>query len=206
MLAPASPSPAFWFALSALCLACSESEGASVGTARPDASALPPKPVEVQPGFFTVQGEPLRLLADGDDLPVRLASQGGYAAFAGARVAGMPPGAVHMTAELIDPTTEQILVSDTRVVKLEPTPDASEKVEPPSEDNSNFLHLVACPNYGERMVHGLEWRLVVRVDDDEYVGAASVNVVPRCTYGSRFWQCLCECQPGYVFGKCGAPH
>ncbi|MBK7582398.1 MAG: hypothetical protein IPI67_19630 [Myxococcales bacterium] len=75
-------------------------------------------------------------------------------------------------------------------------------MEPPFED-TNFLHLVACPNYGERGAWA-QWRLVVRMDDASTIGAASVNVVPRCTYGSSGGACVVP--PGYVFGKCGAPH
>lgn len=169
----------------------------------PDAAPAPPEPVVVRPGFFTVEGEPLQLLEDGDTVPVRLAAQGGYAMFVGARIADLPPAPIRLAAELIDPSTNQALVSDSRVVELLSVPDG---VEPDPQTNYNFLHLVACPNYGTRMVHGLDWTLKVSVDDPRYTGSASVTVVPKCNPGSRYLRCLCECEEGYVYAKCGALH
>jgi hypothetical protein len=169
----------------------------------PDAAPLPPQAVVLLPGFFTYEGEPLQLLEDGDPVPVRLAAQGGYAMFAGARILDLEPSPVRMGAALIDPTTDETLVSDTRTIETLAVPAG---IEPDPQSNANFLHLVACPNYGTRMVHGLDWTLKIWMDDPRYEGSVTVRVVPKCNPGSRFLKCLCECEPGYYFAKCGAAH
>lgn len=191
-----------------LLAACSEpgaSGSAELGRAA-DAAVVPPEPVELEAGFFTVEGEALTLLADGDQLPVRIAAQGGYAAYAGARIRGLEAESARVVAELVDPTSGEVLVSDSRTLKLVADADRPDQVEPPGEDSANFLHLLACPNYGDRMVHGLPWTLSVRMDDPRWVGSTSVTVVPFCAPGSRFLTCVCECEPGYVFAKCGSVH
>lgn len=186
-------------------VACSDP---SVSLSPVSADSGPPMPVavELRPGYFTFEGEPMKLLSAGAVLPVRLASQGGYAAFVGARVIGPLPGPVGMVAELIDPTTGEVLVSNARKVRLQAAPGGAEGVQPGPDDSADFLHLVACPNYGTRMVHGLPWKLALRMDDPRFTGEATIAVVPTCMQGSRYLRCVCECEPGYVFAKCGAPH
>ncbi len=195
------------FGALAQCIAVACSDPA-VSTPPPDHDSGPPAPVavELRPGYFTFEGEPMKLLSAGAVLPVRLASQGGYAAFVGARVIGPQPGPAGMVAELIDPTTGEVLVSNARKVRLQAAPGGAEGVQPGPDDSADFLHLVACPNYGTRMVHGLPWELALRMDDPRFTGEATIAVVPTCMQGSRYLRCVCECEPGYVFAKCGAPH
>lgn len=185
--------------------ACSEADESSP-SAEADGGPKAPVAVELRAGYFTYEGEPLKPLEPGGVLPVRLASQGGYAAFVGARVTGLGPGPVGMAAELTDPATGALLVADARTVRLDPAADGAPGVEPSGEDAADFLHLVACPNYGKRMVHGLEWKLTLRMDDPRWTGETAIVVVPTCAAGSRYLRCVCECEPDYFFAKCGAPH
>lgn len=171
------------------------------------ATAWPP--VVVQAGYFLAEGSPITLVSDGDPVAVRFASQGGYAMFVGARVRGLDPGPVRIATELVNPEDGEALVSDARDVRFVPSLAEAGAVEPDSESSADFSHLVPCPNYGARPVHGIPWALRVQVSDPEAAqrsGAISVSVIPTCSAGSRYAQCLCQCQPDYVLGKCGAEH
>lgn len=168
-----------------------------------------PVPLMLRPGYYIGETDTIQFLFDGDELPVRLATQGGFASFVGARVDGLEPGAAEITAELVNPDTSKAFVTDTRMVELLKSPDGSGEVEPDASSTSNFSHLLVCPNYEARPVHGLEWILNLRMNDPSaknHEGSASVRVIPTCMPGFRYEQCVCECEPFYVFEKCGAPH
>jgi hypothetical protein len=200
--------PKWWVSAALLALGCSEPRAESSSVAEPDAAVSRAfRAISVTPGFYTAESQPLQLLADGDDVSIRLASQGGYVMFIGARVNGLEPGPGRLQAELINPETGEVFVSDSRVVQLVVSPDGSGDVEPDSRSASQFAHLLACPNYELRPVHGLDWLLVVRAGPpDGRLGRAVRTVRPICAAGPRYENCVCECQPEYFFGKCGAPH
>jgi hypothetical protein len=189
--------------------ACSDSD--PVASAVPEAGpALPGRPtwLTIEPGFYTGESEPFQPLSDGDPVMIRLASQGGYVMFIGGRTDGLQPGFALAEAELINPDTGEVFVSDSRTVQFVSDEDGTGAVEPEAESASQFLHLLPCPNYELRVVHGLKWVLTVaiRALDGSSVGQATRTVVPTCAPGPRYENCVCECQPEYFFGKCGAPH
>jgi hypothetical protein len=190
--------------------ACTESTDGE-GSFEPDAPGLARgwEPVELQPGYYTAETLPLNPVRDGDPVTVRFASQGGYAIFAGARVFGLRAGRGELASALVNPEDGVALVADARDIELVPSADGSGAVEPDFQSSANFSHLVPCPNYGARPVHGVEWLLRVTLRDPELVGragSAEVRVVPLCAPGSRYQNCRCACEPDYVLGKCGAEH
>lgn len=189
-------------------MACS-SEPADDSAAPDGATDVTPlAPLSVDPGFYLYESAPIQLLADGDPVTIRLASQGGYVMFVGARVGGLEPGFARLAAELVNPETNEVFVSDSRTVQFVAATDGSDAVEPDARDVSQFAHLLPCPNYGFRTVHGLPWLLNVTVGEPGVTssGSSARTVIPMCAEGPRYENCVCECQPEYFFGKCGAPH
>ncbi len=195
------------FAFSLLANGCAEHPDESAEDA-PDA-AKSYGPVLLRPGYYVAETLPIVLVSDGDSVAVRFAAQGGYAMFVGARVSGLDLGPARIASELVNPEDGKALVADARLVELVATTDGSGEVEPDFQSSANFSHLVPCPNYGDRPVHGVEWLLNLKMSDpkiDERSASVSVKVIPTCAQGSRYLKCLCECEPGYVYAKCGAQH
>lgn len=166
-------------------------------------------PVTLRPGYYNAETLPIVMLADGDPATVRFASQGGYAMFVGARASGLDAGPALVRSELVNPEDGVALVSDARPVELIPSSDGSGDVEPDNQSSASFSHLVTCPNYSSRPLNGVEWILNVTLSDPlaaERSGTSSVRVLPTCAPGSRYLNCLCQCEPSYYLGKCGAEH
>ena len=188
--------------------ACSPDERDPSRATDGSADVGPAVELTVRPGFYIAQTMPIELLEDGDPVTVRLASQGGYVMYIGARVQGLAPGKARLSAALVDPESGEPFVWDERSVELVASPDGSASVEPDARSVSQFAHLLPCPNYEFRPVHGWEWLLEVEVSDPVTgsFGASSTIVVPTCAAGPRYENCVCECQPQYYFGKCGLPH
>lgn len=183
--------------------ACTEQLGEHAGTG----GATTWGPVTVRPGYYEAETLPITLVSDGDPVMLRFAPQGGFAMFVGARVSGLDAGPAEVASELVNPDDGVALVFDARSVELIPSTDASGDVEPDPQSSVNFSHLVPCPNYSSRAVQGVEWLLNLSMADpraEARSGTSSVRVLPTCAPGPRYLQCVCECEPGYSFAKCGA--
>lgn len=166
-------------------------------------------PIVLRPGFYVAEGDVIQLLEDGDEVPVRLATQGGFAMFFGARATGLTPGGVDVRSELINPDNAALFLADSRNIQTVAVPDEGGAIEPDSTSTSNFSHLLPCPNYEERAIEGVDWILRFEMSDPAnpaHKGEATVTIRPKCLPGPRYEQCVCECKPLYVFEKCGAPH
>lgn len=151
-------------------------------------------PVLLRPGYYQAETFPSTLVSDGEPITVRFASQGGYAMFVGARASGLEPGTARVASELVDPEDGRALVFDGRMIEVVESADGSGDVEPDFQSSSNFSHLVPCPNYGTRPVHGVEWILGLKMGDskvDARTGSVSVKVIPSCAEDSRYLNCLC---------------
>jgi hypothetical protein len=142
----------------------------------------------------------LRTLADGDDVPLILAPQGGFVLLAGARARNLAAGAVQLTGWLRDPSSDRVLGLESRPSELVELADGWASMARP-EIFGTFSNISACPSADlEHDVHDQPWLLSLRVEDCAGRSVESqVRVTPRCPleYADV---CTCECDTDYLLG------
>jgi hypothetical protein len=145
-------------------------------------------------------------LADGAEVPLVLAPQGGNIIVVGARARNLV-SLVLVTAWLHDEATGEDYGLEPRPARLVETADGWGEPEDPVS-SANYAHVAACPAAGlPRDVHDQRWTLVLEVED--CLGAkaeAQVVATPRCLDPEEQGRCDCECSRGYsTADSCGGP-
>lgn len=165
-------------------------------------------PLDVLPGDFMGENQPLKMLSAGDAIQLVAAPQGGHVIHVGARVRGLGSDTVNLRSRLRDPATNAIEMEEARDVVMRPVPGQPEWMEPDLRSVSQVTHIPACPNYDDAVLLGAPWTLEVIIDEIEGpgLGTARVDVKPACAQAEDTAQarCKCECEPKYVLGKCAA--
>jgi hypothetical protein len=149
--------------------------------------------------------EPLQLLGqsdlvplvDGTDAPLSFAVQGGEVFYVAARVRGLgDSGFVVATGRLVDPDTGSVQTAQTRTIELVPDPSDPTAMIPNTDGRSHVVHLVVCPNYAERDIMGLPWRLEIEMREayGDRSGACAVTITPICPVSAPEFVALCECE------------
>ncbi|MCC6668348.1 MAG: hypothetical protein IT375_31680 [Polyangiaceae bacterium] len=164
--------------------------------------------LDVLPGDFVAENEPLKMLSAGDPIQLVPAPQGGHVIHVGARVRGLGSDTVNIRSRLRDPKTNAIEMEEARDIVMRPVDGQPEWMEPDLRSVSQVTHIPACPNYDAVVLLGATWTLEVIIDEIEGpgLGTARVDVSPACSQadGPAKAQCQCECEPNYVLGKCAA--
>jgi hypothetical protein len=169
--------------------------------------------LELAPGHFTEEGQPLTPLSSGDAVSLAQATQGGQVLYVASRVRGLPeePDAVvvvQIEAFARDPTSGAELAHDLRTIRMLPVPGEPGVMQPELRSRSQVAHLVLCPNYETRDLIGAEWLVELTIEEFDVEcpkrGAAELLVVPNCDGRTPENQalCECECEANYTPGKC----
>lgn len=197
---------AAWLALG-LCFltsAACKSESDPQPKPKPDVVVV----LDVLPGDFVAEKQPMKMLADGDSVKLVAAPQGGHVIHVGARVRGLASDTVNIRTRLRDPKSDAIQIEEARDVVMRPVDGQPGWMEPDLRSVSQVTHIPACPNYDAVLLLDSPWTLEVIIDEIEGpgLGSARVEVEPACeqSEGDAVARCKCECEPNYVLGKCAA--
>ncbi len=172
-----------------------------------------PKPdvvvvLDVLPGDFVAEKQPMKMLVDGDSVKLVAAPQGGHVIHVGARVRGLASDTVNIRTRLRNPKSDAIQIEEARDVVMRPVDGQPEWMEPDLRSVSQVTHIPACPNYDAVVLLDAPWILEVIIDeiDGPGLGSARIEVKPACEQSdaSAEARCQCECEPDYVLGKCAA--
>lgn len=181
--------------LLALALACS--------SPAEERTSTPGVGIEVFPGWYASFDEPILLLEDGGDLPLRMAPQGGHWAFVSARVRGFSGDAMSVGARLLDAKTGELLFAERRSGGVIVSPNDPSAVEPELDLRGAIVHIPVCPMEVPPGLFARALRLEIDIGGAEE-GSATLTVTPSCSAGSPGEQavCACECAADYDPGKC----
>lgn len=180
------------------------------GCASPSSGPAPAPPVDagalsVAPGIFTVEGEPMKLVADGDTVSLWNATQGGHVLLVGARVSGLSGTVATLRGRLRDPATDAIVAEESRTVALVPAGDGSGALVPDDTLRSQVANIAVCPDAnGRDMQTPYVLELIVTDTYDGRSASVRRSVTPSCLGVPSFdlERCTCECAAGFVLGKC----
>jgi hypothetical protein len=145
-------------------------------------------------------------LADGGEVPLLFAPQGGFVLFVGARARNIDGCTLSASSALVDPATSAVLTFERRPVTLAPTADGW--LEPSHPDQlSNYSNLPACPLAGlTQAIDGVSYELQLQVlDGMNRMAQKTVTVTPTCAEPVHASQCQCQCAAGYVLGSACPP-
>ncbi len=159
----------------------------------------------VFPADFVAEDTPMTMLADGDGVQLFAAPQGGHVLHIAAKVQGMAGQIANIRARIRDSDTDEIVTQEARDVVWKPVPGEPESKQPDIRSISQVTHVPACPNYGALDIVDRAWtlELVITGVDVPGSGESTLSVVPKCLEsGGDHAFCQCECQAGYVLGKC----
>lgn len=182
-------------------VACSSSDGDGSGAAGPG-GAGPACPLVgqadsemvVRAAMHDVDGA-IRLLEDGDSVPLLLPPQGGRVLLVGVEAEHLVPCGVRLEATIRDPDggAER---TDTRLVDLMADGARARSVD---GDATTVSHVPMCPNqWTDGDLYGRPLELTISVTDAEgRTGATSLSVVPECAEPEHEAECTCFCSAGY---------
>jgi hypothetical protein len=165
-------------------------------------------PLELLPGQFIAEAQPLLQLHDGDQPLFAQASQGGQVLMVGAEVFGLSTDIVRIEASFREPGADEPLVRDVRTILMLPIAGREGWMQPQLLSRSQVAHLVPCPNYGARAILGEPWLLEMGVResgvDCPREGKVTLTISPTCEgrTGDDLARCECDCQPNYIPGAC----
>ncbi|HEV8247667.1 MAG TPA: hypothetical protein VGP93_17955 [Polyangiaceae bacterium] len=164
--------------------------------------------LEVRPFMFTPIDQPTLLLHDGDPIELYAAPQGGHVITAGAQVRGLDSDFIEIRGQVRDPETGLLVTEGVRTVVMAPVDGEPEWTETDRRSRSQMAHMALCPRYEDKPIEGNPYELTISVTElyaDDSTGSATVSIVPTCmqTDPSALAQCQCECEGGYILGKCG---
>jgi hypothetical protein len=171
--------------------------------------AAPPTALEVDPGYYLALESGFVPLAEGGDLELVQAPQGGHVAFVGARIRHAKSPTATFIVSVLDPSTGEVVMHDKREGPIAPTPDLPGWSEADPDARGAINHLVACP-VEHTQLFGEHWLLRVEVIEEGgggLTGQATVGVNVSCAPISEYQKtyCECECELGYVPGTCDLP-
>jgi len=171
-----------------------------------DAGPDGPVTLDVYPGDFVEEDLPMKMLADGDEVKLVSAPQGGHVVHIGARVRGLKTDVVNIRARIRDPQTNAIQVEEARDIVMKPVAGEPDLMEPDPRSVSQVTHIPTCPNYDAYDLVDQSWTLEVLIDEvaGPGVGSATLGIKLTCQQAdaSSKAQCHCECEANYVLGKC----
>jgi hypothetical protein len=161
----------------------------------------PSRPIEFEVVFRNAQGEMVPL-ADGGEVPLLLAPQGGRVMFVGVRARNLDGCPVEITTSLRDVCNDEVVSLEQRPVRLAPTGDGWLAPFQPAELD-NYSNLPACPAAAlVRDIADQPYQLSIRLFDK--LGREvrkTLRVVPTCGEPDQLQQCRCECSADYRLGE-----
>jgi hypothetical protein len=173
-----------------------------------DGGSVEPVALTLYPGDFVAEDAPLSMLSEGDPVALVAAPQGGHVIHVAPKVRGMTRNIANLRVRVRDPGTNLIQVEEARDVVWKPVPGEPDLMQPDLASVTQVSHVPACPDYDARSIVDTPWNLelIVKEVDGPGTGSVTIGVVPSClqTDPGDQQQCVCECEAGYVLGKCGA--
>jgi hypothetical protein len=168
--------------------------------------ACDPGPVEIEvtPTQYNAMRQVQTALLPGDDLDLVRPPQGGFVLFIGVRVRGLEEATVELESQLLDGGV--VATSDRRTVRLIPMAEDVRLYQPDLTVFTNVNHVPMCPSQSavDRFDRPFRLRQTVREPGSGRVGAAELEVTPRCRQSdaTELARCRCECERDYRLGKC----
>jgi len=188
--------------------ACSSSDGDSDGGGGAGAGASGPggassscplvgqsdTAIVVRGAFHDIDGT-LRMLADGDAVPLLLPPQGGRVVLVGIEAENLVPCEVRIEATIRDPQSGKER-TDVRRVDLVTDGAVARSAD---GDATTVSHVPMCPNqWTDGALYGRPLELTISVTDrDGRRGDTTLSVVPECAEPEHEAECLCFCAAGY---------
>jgi len=161
----------------------------------------------IEPGQFTEEHLPLRMLAEGDRVELWAAPQGGRVVLIGARVKNLTSDRILLRVRVGYPDTSFIIAEEARTVQMVPVPEQAGTTEPDLTSRSHVAHVPLCPNYDPFDIVDRPLEITVQVTalftNTSQMGEVKLRAVPTCLSGAPSEStCRCECQANYALGKC----
>ncbi len=160
--------------------------------------------------MYTPETDPVVLLEDGGDIDFFLPPQGGFVILVGAQIDHTDSNVVDLEATLKNAATGELVVEDSRNVKLQRLPGHPTKFITDRRSISQVVHLTLCPSESAAGANGIELELELKATElysDFSTGSATLRVTPVCNEAQSATQeyCKCLCGPDYKPGKCFTP-
>jgi hypothetical protein len=167
--------------------------------------------LQVHPAEFVTEGQPLNLLADGDDVALIHPPQNGRVILIGAQVENLTTDTVDIQTTLRDPVSGTVYVDTGRTIAMVPVDGQPGLMQPDLRSRTQVSHMTMCPVHGDRDVVDQSWSLEVSITEWDTAcartGSATLHVVPRCvdTDPTELANCRCLCQTGGSLTSCATP-
>ena len=161
----------------------------------------------IHPAQFTEETMPMRMLAERDPVDLWSAPQGGHVVLIGAKVENLMSDTANLKVRFRRPDTGLIVAEEGRTVKMVPVPGELGFMQPDIRTRSQVSNVPLCPSYGPLGIvdelFDMEVELTALYTAPVQSGRATIQVVARCSTPDDEAFCRCECEPGFVLGKCG---
>lgn len=161
----------------------------------------------VFPAEFTEESMPLRMLNDGDALHLWKAPQGGHVVLVAAKVENLTSNAATLKVRMRRPGGI-IVAEESRTVAMVPVPGEPSRMQPDIRSRSQAAHVPLCPDYDAEDIVDQELEVDIEVTslytDPPLFGKVTLRLTPACGLidPQDLPLCRCECQGGYVLGRC----
>ncbi len=160
--------------------------------------------------MYTPEAEPVALLQDGGDIDFFLPPQGGFVVLVGAQIDHTDSDVVDLEATLKNAATGELVMEDSRMVRLQRLPGHPTKFITDRRSISQVVHLTLCPSENAAGAKGVELELELKATElysDFSTGSATLRITPMCRELQADTQAYCECLcgPDYKPGKCFTP-
>ncbi len=205
--------------LAALLGACDEGAPVPSGACEDAVYGDPAQPMQIvvgqakyvfapnsDPGVPTIVSSVFQPLVDGDTIDLRVPPQGGSVAWIGARVTNLARSCtVTLRGSLFDLVSGNQVQYEQRPVNLIAAPDAPGWAEPDPARFDQFTNIPLCPDYLDKDIVGVSYRLQMKVKTADGIEAvSSVNVVPTCAdeNPTALAYCKCACLANYSLAMC----
>jgi hypothetical protein len=134
-------------------------------------------------------------------VPMIFPPQGGFVMLVGARVRGLDPATVTVTASLRDAATTPVLTLEMRPVSLTLGADGWAWPADP-DDMFDWANLPTCPlSNTTRNLYDQAYVLrIAATDGAANSSEAKLTIVPTCESGTAGALCRCQCKHGYKLG------
>ncbi len=157
--------------------------------------------------MYTPIDLPPKLLADGDEMELWTAPQGGHVILGGVQIHGLDSEFIELHGAVRDLDSGELVTEAVRTVVVAPLEGEPGWVENDRRSVSQMVHIALCPDYGPKPIAGTAYQLELEVTelyDDFETGSTSVEIVPTCmqTEPQPLERCQCECEANYVLDKC----
>jgi hypothetical protein len=160
----------------------------------------------VRPAQFTEETMPMRMLVERDPVDLWSAPQGGHVVLIGAKVQNLMSDTANLKVRFRRPDTGLIVAEEGRTVKMVPVPGEPGLMQPDIRTRSQVSNVPLCPSYGPLGIvdelFDMEVQVTALYTDPVQIGQTTIQVIARCSTPDDEAFCRCECEPGYVLGKC----